>query len=403
MIRRTVFLVFYLVPGPVLFAADRPAPARGLEPLVKLLAGSDDAGLQRDVLHGMREALQGRRLAAPPGWTEVFRKLSASSDAEVRQSVQVLSVLFGDPTAVAELRRLAADQKADASARQVALSALLERPTADLLPLVRHLVARPTDHAVRGQALRGLAAFDDAHTPEEILGHYADYTQAEKGDAVATLASRAPYALALLDAIERKQVPRADVSPYLARQMLALKNARVAERLEAVWGSVRPAAKDRLKDLARYKALAAPEQRTKADRSAGRLVFTQLCASCHTLFGEGGKIGPDLTGSQRTNPEYILTKVLDPNAVVPGDYRVTVLTTKSGRVVTGVVKEDTGKVLALQTPTELVRIPTGEVEERRGTNLSLMPEGMLPTLSEVQVRDLLAYLAGDGQVPLPKK
>jgi putative heme-binding domain-containing protein len=386
--------------GVLTVRAERPEASRGLEPLVKVLAGSDDADLHRDVLRGMREALQGRRLPPPRGWTEVFRKLSASPDAEVRQTVQVLSVLFGDPAAVAELRRRAADPKADVPSREVALSALLERPTPDLLPLVRDLVS---DRALRASALRGLAAFADARTPELILAHYSELTAAEKADAVATLASRASYALALLDAVERKQIPRADVSSYLARQMLTLKNAQVAQRLEAVWGSIRATEKNRLKDLARYKALAGPAERKKADRSAGRLVFSKTCASCHALFGEGGRIGPELTGAQRGNAEYVLTKVLDPNAVVPAEYRVTVVTTKSGRVLTGVMKEETSKVLALQSPTELVRIPKEEVEQRQGTKLSLMPEGQLQTLTDAQVRDLLAYLAGETQVPLPGK
>jgi putative heme-binding domain-containing protein len=330
----------------------------------------------------------------------VFRKLSASPDAEVRQGVQVLSVLFGDPAAVAELRRLARDVKADAAARQTALTALRDRPGPELLALAQELLA---DREMRGPALRALAAFDDPKTPALILKHYSSLTDGEKADAVATLASRAPYALALLDAVERRQVPRSDVSPYAARQILALGNARVAEKLEAVWGSVRAPGKDRLKELARYKTLASPEQRKKADPSAGRLVFAKTCAACHTLFGEGGKIGPDLTGSQRANPEYVLTKVLDPSAVVPSDYRVSVIATRAGRVVSGVVKEDTGKVLSVQTPTELVRIPSAEVEERRATKSSLMPEGQLQTLTEEQVRDLLAYLAGSAQVALPGK
>jgi putative heme-binding domain-containing protein len=391
---RRWFLVILL--ASLCIGADSP----GLAPLVKLLADSDDVAVQRDVLRGMREALQGRRLSAPKGWTEVFRKLSASSDAEVRQAVQVLSVLFGDPVAVAELRRLAADAKENVSSRTVALTALLERPTPDLLPLVRDLLA---DRSLRSAALRGLAAFDDSHTPELILARYAELSTQEKADAVATLSSRVSYALALLDAVEHKQVARADVSPYMARQMLALKNARVAARLEAVWGSVRGTSKDRLKDLGRYRSLASGDDRKKADRSAGRSVFAATCASCHTLFGEGGKIGPDLTGAQRSNADYVLTKVLDPNAVVPADYRVTVLTTNAGRIITGFVKEDTGKVLAVQTPTELVRVPVGQIESRQPTNQSLMPEGMLRTLTEEQVRDLLAYLAGEGQVALPGK
>jgi putative heme-binding domain-containing protein len=385
------------VSRPVLFSSEGRVGKPVLEPLVQVLADSDDPALQRDVLRGMLEALQGRRkLTTPPGWTAVFRKLSASPDGEVRRQVQILSVLFGDPMAMAELRKVAADPRTEAAARSTALQALLERPGPELLSVVRELVS---DKAVRGPAVRALAAFDDPRTPSLIIAHYSSLSDAEKADAIATLASRPAYALALLNALEKKQVARADVTPFIARQLLALKDPRVTERLNAVWGSIRPTAKDKEKLLARYKALATPEQLKKADPKAGHLVFAKNCATCHVLFGEGARIGPELTGAQRTNPEYILTKVLDPNAVVARDYQVTVVTTTNGRVLSGIIKEENDKVLSLQTPTELVRLPKGEVEDRQASRTSLMPEGLLQPLSDEQVRDLLAWLAGPGPRP----
>src|SRR5262249_41382906 len=136
----------------------------------------------------------------------------------------------------------------------------------------------------------------------------------------------------------------------------------------------------------------------QADRAHGRAVFARTCASCHTLFDAGGKIGPDLTGSQRSNPEYILTKVLDPNAVVPSDYQVTRIATVGGRVITGIVKEETEKTLAIQTPTEIIRLPKADIDERTKMGTSLMPEGQLAQLTDAEARDLIAYLSGTGQV-----
>ena len=139
----------------------------------------------------------------------------------------------------------------------------------------------------------------------------------------------------------------------------------------------------------------------KADRKHGRLLFSRTCAGCHTLFGEGGKIGPDLTGSQRTNPEYLLTKLLDPSAVVARDYQMTVVTTKSGRVISGLVKEENDKTLALQTQNEVVRMDKADIEDRQRSQQSMMPDGLLTPLSAAELRNLIAYLSGPGQVPLP--
>ncbi len=379
--------------------ADDPPATRGLEPLVRVLASSDDAGVQRDVLRGMHEALQGRRPAAPAGWSAVARKLNASPDAEVRSKAMELSVLFGDPEALAALRKVAADTKAAEAARRSALQALVDRRAEGLLPLLRDLVA---DRVLRGPALRALAGYADPGTPALILRQYSSFSESEKADAVATLASRPEYALALLDAMEKGEVPRRDLSAFTARQLLALRDSRLTERLNKVWGTLRPPARDKAALLARYQALVSPDRLKKADRSQGRLVFNRTCATCHTLFGEGAKIGPDLTGSQRANPEYVLTKVLDPSAVVSRDYQMTVLTTSAGRTLSGLVKEEDDKLIVLQTPTEVVRIAKRDLESRERSSLSLMPDGILAPLSDAEVRDLVAYLAGPGQAPLPK-
>jgi putative heme-binding domain-containing protein len=383
-----------------LSAADPPkAVSRTLAPLVRLLAESNDVAVQLDVLRGMHEALEGRRsVAAPEGWSDVHRKLAGSSNAEIREKVLQLSVIFGDPQALAALRQTAEDPRADATARRNALQTLVEKRPPDLLPLLRKLVG---DRAVCGLALRGLASYSDPQTPPLILEHYSVFSDAEKADAIATLASRPAYALVLLDAMENGRVPRRDLSAFTVRQLLAFNDKTLTERLTKVWGSIRPPSAEKATLLAKYKAMVPANVLKKADRKHGRLLFSRTCASCHTLFGEGGKIGPDLTGSQRTNPEYLLTKLLDPSAVVARDYQMTVLTLTNGRVLSGLIKEENDKTLTLQTQNEVVRVDKSDIEERQRSQQSMMPDGLLTPLSPAEVRDLIAYVSGPGQVSLP--
>lgn len=382
----------------LLVSADAPRP---LDALTRVLATSADEAVQLDVLTGMAEALAGRKsIRAPAGWDAVHRRLSVARSAEVRRRVMQLSLLFGDPGALKELRRTAGDTKAPREDRAFALTALLDRADPETLPLVQRLIDDPD---LGRAALRGLARFDEKATPSLVLDRYAKLDRDAKEDAVGTLASRPAWALALLDAIEKKRLPAADVSAYWARQMAALKDRQVSARLEAVWGTIRPAAKDRDALLKKYLKVAAPDRLAKANRSHGRALYAKTCASCHALFGEGGKIAPELTGSQRRNPEYILTKVLDPNATVPRDFQVTLIRTKRGRSITGVIKSDDGKVLVVQTPTEELRVAASDVADREPQRTSLMPENQLKGWPDADVRDLLAYLAGEEQVPLPKK
>jgi putative heme-binding domain-containing protein len=255
---------------------------------------------------------------------------------------------------------------------------------------------------MRGPAIRGLAAFDDKQTPGLLLGRYASLSDSEKQDAVTTLSSRPEFALALLDAVGDGIVPSRDLSAFTVRQLATLNNKQISERIEKVWGSIRPTDKDKAALIADYKSRFNPLVLAKADASQGRAVFTRTCAACHQLFGEGRKVGPDLTGSQRTNLDYVLQNLLDPNAIVGRDFRVTIIVTASGRVVTGIVSQENDNGITLETANERVIIPRGEIDERQDSPLSMMPEGMLPKLTDDEVRDLIAYLAGPAQVPLPK-
>jgi len=371
-----------------------------LDLVVQALNADLDVDRTLDVLRGVHVALRGRRDLKPPtGWSATRDRLVKVDQGEIRQKALMLSVIFGDQEALTQLRTTAGAASAAEAERRSALQTLIEVRAPELVPLLQKLVADPK---LRGQALRGLASFNDPGTPEVILKQYASFSDADKTDAVTTLASRPDYAMTLLDAIGKGQVPPRDLSAFTARQILGLKNPKLSARLNEVWGSIRPTAGDKAALLAKYKVMVPPGALAKADRSQGRALFAKTCAQCHVLFGEGGKIGPDLTGSQRANPEYLLTKLLDPNAVVAKDYQVSVISTTSGRVITGIVTKEDDKTVTVQVQNELLTLAKSEIDERKKTGQSMMPEGQLAMLTEKEIRDLIAYLAGAEQVPLPQ-
>src|SRR5262249_13577471 len=150
-------------------------------------------------------------------------------------------------------------------------------------------------------------------------------------------ASRKEYALELLNAVEKKVVSRSDISAFLARQLYSLGDPQVTERLRKVWGEVRDSTPQKREQIARYRKLLTPAFLKKADLRNGRLVYSKTCQQCHKLFGEGGTIGPDLTGGNRTNLDYLLSNLIDPSAEVGRDYRMSVVNTQSGRVITGIL------------------------------------------------------------------
>jgi putative heme-binding domain-containing protein len=355
--------------------------------------------IQRDILRGVHEALKGRRhVPAPDLWEALYPELVENPLAEVRDLAVALAVQFGDKRAFATLKKIIVDRKESISKRQSALATLLFQQQSDLVPILQDFLQ---DRPMRDAAIKGLARFDDPKTPSRLLKNYASFTDEEKADAVHTLTSRPAYAQALLDAMEKKQVPRQDVSAYSARQIHALGNKDLTDRLTKIWGEIRPASQEKTALMKKYKTALTPDNLKNANLPRGRLLYQKTCAACHRLFDDGGAIGPELTGSQRANLDYILENMLDPSAIVAKDYQVTILVTTSGRTLTGIIKKETDKAVTVQTQNELIVLPKEDIESREPTRVSLMPEGQLEPLSMNEVRDLVAYLASPAQVPLP--
>jgi putative heme-binding domain-containing protein len=139
----------------------------------------------------------------------------------------------------------------------------------------------------------------------------------------------------------------------------------------------------------------------QADLANGRATYAKTCGACHQLHGEGGRIGPNLTGSNRADLEYLLANLLDPSAIVGRDYQTTIIVTDDGRSIAGLVVQETPTSVTLETPTERVTIPLDEIDTRVLSPQSLMPENQLAQLAPEAARDLVAYLRHPTQVPLP--
>ena len=380
--------------------AGSATAADALPKLTQMLVESSDAQVQMDVLRGLSEALKGRRTAPmPAGWEAVEAKLADSANGEVRTLTQTLSLTFGSPRARTALRATAADTKAEAGARRTALESLLAIRDDGLPKLLQALVGDP---AVRVVAIRGLAAFDDGGTPAAILGAYGRLTPAERRDALNALASRVAFAKPLLAAVAAQQVPKAELTADLVRQLRGLKDEGLRQELTKLWGVMRETSPDMEAEIARMKKVYWAGGSTPGDAPRGRLVFNKVCSQCHRLFDTGGNVGPDITGANRGDLDYLLQNILFPNAVIPNEYRASTLETKDGRVVMGVVKSQDAAAYTVQTATEVVTLPKAEVEKVEESEQSMMPEGLLGQLPETEIRDLLYYLTRPGQVPLPK-
>ncbi len=395
--RRSICILFVL-----LSALLRPGTTHGDESdplvlLVQTLTSTTDTGVQAALLKGILSGLEGRRnVPAPAGWMELRRLLAQSDSEAVRERAAQLSQIFGDSESLARALAMLNDTSADAAQRRATLSLLLNqqnKQAAELLP------ALLDDPQISLDAIRGFAIVENKAGPSLLLQRYPKLEAPQQRAVIETLASRKVYATALLQAIEDKVVTRDDVPAQVARTMQQL----LGTEFTAVFGEVRQIATDREQLLSKYKALCSTDAVEAADPGRGRAIFQKTCAACHTLYGTGGSVGPDLTGSNRANLEYILLNSVDPSYDVPDAYKTVSVVTVDGRVVNGVLAEEDAARIVLKTAEQpRVVIAREDIDERVISAKSMMPDGQLDKMKPQEVLDLIRYLRTTEQVELPQ-
>jgi putative heme-binding domain-containing protein len=363
--------------------SDQTAVERLLE------AAVTDQPLAADIIRGMAAALNGRNSApVPTNWKSAFASLRIADSAEIRDGLDSIGVVFGDAAVMESLSQTLQDAGAKPEKKNRALQLLLASRSRDLSTTLIQLINDP-DLAV--EAIRGLARYEHPKVPAILLGRYDQLRSEEKTAAINTLTSRKGYALALVEAMEAKRVPPTDITAFQARQVMALGDAEMSNRLTAVWGDARQTPEDKQKLIHDLRVILTPRI-ASGDIKNGKALFGKTCASCHVLFGQGTTIGPDLTGSDRKNLEYLLENMIDPSAIVGAGFRVSVFILNDGRIVSGIVTEENDRTVTVNTPEGKQVIDRQNIEEVELSEKSLMPDGLLQTLGDAEVCDLLAYL-----------
>ena len=392
--------VYLLVLSALCAGSDSQSSAQetdSLGLLVQVLQGTEDPAIQASLLKGILSGLEGRRnVAAPKGWSKVSGKLLKSDDRSVREMALQLGQIFGDPAAIKALLTTVRNSKAATPDRRAALKALLSQQNKHVFAELAALLDQP---AMRLDAIRAYGVVEQPQAPQLLLKRYSKMAPQEQRAVIETLATRKSYAQALLLAMKAKTVAKKDVPAYVARSLEAI----LGDDFTKVYGPVREVAQDKTQLIAKYRRLLTPAALAKADASRGRAVYKKTCAACHTLYQDGGKVGPNITGSNRANLNYILLNLLDPSYDVPDSYKMVMIRTVNGRVLSGVIGAEDNQRLVLKTAEQpMVVISKEDIDLRKVSPLSLMPEGQLLKMKNREVLDLIKYLQTDQQVELPK-
>lgn len=376
------------------------AKPEGVDALMALMSTAKTDHVLTDILEGLSAGLDGFSTAKKPkGWDELEKALTGDGSEQTIKLVRGLSVVFGSGRAADELIAIVKNVEGDANARLNAFKSVTRTAKPELLTVIRGLI---NDKVLGTVARSALAAYDDPNIPKAMISPWPGRSEEQQAATVATLTSRPSYAKALLEAIKAKKVPATAISPFQARQIRSLGDESVNTLLTEVWGEIRDTPEAKKAEFAKWEGVLTADTLKKADPAKGRMIFMAACSACHKLYGQGGAIGPELTGSDRHNLKYLLENILDPSAVVPADFRVSVFNLKDGRTITGVIPEQTERTVTVQTPAERLTIERTQIVKQSQLPVSLMPEGLLSALGDENVKNLIAYLMSNGQVEMPK-
>lgn len=303
-------------------------------------------------------------------------------DAVVERAIQTVS----DPEAAAP-RRLSA------------IKSLRFVPRSDVVAPLMSLALSAEDISLKLAALDALSASSDPAVGTKLLEVFNSQTPQLRRAMLDVLLASEMRTTLLLDALEAGSLKSSEIDITRQNRLTKLRDREVSARAGKLFAaSISP---DRNAVLARYQ----PAIDAKGDGMRGRAVFEKNCVTCHRVANIGINVGPDIADTRDKTPAYLLTNILDPNRAVDANFFGYTLVTNQGRILTGLVKNETASSITIRLPEgKEESVLRADLEELKSSGLSLMPVGLEKTITVEQMADLIAFLKNwrylDGEVPL---
>jgi putative heme-binding domain-containing protein len=361
----------------------------GLETVAALINAAPGAVEREKLMQSLAEAYKGRTIDNPP---DALRKAAAllGNTAETRV-LKIRLGLAGDAEVAAAVKSLSTAEKPEPLIDALGLghyegaqSALLE------------LVGSGRTTGIRKSALQALQHFSDAQIGTAISSAWPQLKSdsALRSAALELLSRRKAWSLELVKAVEAGTIARSDVPFDIVERVRRHEDKEIARLATKIWGRTRQTPAELQQ---RIGVVAMTLKGGAGDASRGKQIFAGTCATCHKLHGQGQTIGPDLTGYERDNLDFLLLSIIDPNAGIREEYTNFELETTDDLLLTGYVVERSGAAVTIEDAQQgRVTVPQNRIKSLQASAVSRMPEGLLDAMSEVQIRDLFAYLRSSG-------
>jgi len=300
------------------------------------------------------------------------------------------------PAGNSALKRLADVQKlADDAAREAS------RPLNQRVDAVRLLGLGPSSsesvlaeflrphiaEPLQAAAIRTIGESGDPHAPALLVDGWAGFSPATRRVVLEVVFQHRHGADAILSAIESGRLARAEIEPARRAQLLNHPLREIKDRSNTVFAQeMNP---DRRRVIAEFADVATLD----GDRSRGESLFQKHCVQCHTVQRVGHAVGPELVGVRKRERAALLEDLLNPNAALSPAFVNYIVATKSGRVVSGIIVNESATNITLRRAESAEdTVPRDEIEEIQSTGQSLMPEGLEKSLSRQELADLIEYV-----------
>ncbi|MES2696875.1 MAG: PVC-type heme-binding CxxCH protein [Verrucomicrobiota bacterium] len=374
--------------------AQRWAMAGGkenLEACAKLLELAPRAEDRTLVIEGLSDAFEGGKIPELPPTlaTALAAHIASKLDTDL-----ALGVKTGNEAAIKKALATIRDNKVAAANRIALVQAFAEAGNRDVVPVIVEVFTRPGSAVARQGMLPYAARFDDVALATTVLKGYEtrfSQTQSLKDATHRMLASREAWAKLFLAEVNTSYIKPREVAPDVVRQLELYKDPEIARLVKKLWGAsnLKLSGQEKMAESQRLKRIIAGG----GDAAKGKALFAQRCAACHVLFAEGGKIGPDLTGYERANPDFWLVGILDPSAEIREGFGAYTVKLKDGQTLMGMLaQQDANNVVVQDMAGQKHTARTSEVEKLEAFPQSMMPEGLLSGMSDAELRDFFAYL-----------
>ncbi len=369
------------------FTAERSA--EGLEVCAKLLALAPTREDRVKLAEGMDAGLQGGDSGTiPASLREGFSALW--KDAGPQTALVRLGVRLSDAAALGVAVERVRDSKTKSAERTGLIELLAERREEKAVPVMLGLLRSEKADAMQlalANALQRFGSEDIARTFLELVPAMAVKPRAV---ALGAMCSRASWAQVLLKAVDAGGVKKEQLTSANLLTIQGLHDAACDVLLAKHWSTLKQSSAAKEARIAQVRQVLA---KNKGDAEAGHAIFKATCAVCHTLGKEGGKIGPDLTGYERDNLDFMLPAIVDPSLAIREEFTAFTVVTKDGQTLMGFLDAQTPQSITVRDlNSQKLVLSRGDVKSLTASPVSLMPEGLLDAMSAQQIADLFAYL-----------